>query len=297
MRGDRRRTGRGGESVVRRLRFVLCADDYGMTEGVSRGVLEAAVAGRISAASAMTSLPDWPRAAAAWRSAAPPADLGLHVNLTVGAPLGAAPALAPGGVFAPLPRLLARAAARPPLAEIEAEIGRQIDAFVAAFGAPPSHIDGHQHVHGLPGVRAALFAALAARGVTGVNVRACGDRTARIVQRRAMAFKAAQVGGLTAGFGRAARRAGLATNDGFAGFSHFAAGQYAGLFPTYLRAPGPRHLVMCHPGYVDAALTRLDPVTHTREEELRFLLSSAFTAALTERNAVLVRHRVWLNPP
>ena len=65
--------------------FTLCADDYGMTAGVSRGILDVAQAGCISAASAMTNMPDWRRAAAAWRAAAPAADLGLHVNLTLGA--------------------------------------------------------------------------------------------------------------------------------------------------------------------------------------------------------------------
>ena len=76
--------------------FILCADDYGMTEAVSRGLLEVAAAGRISAASAMASLPDWRRAARDWAAARPPVDLGLHVTLTVGAPLGAMPQFAPG---------------------------------------------------------------------------------------------------------------------------------------------------------------------------------------------------------
>lgn len=146
--------------------FILCADDYGMTEAVSRGLLEVASAGRISAASAMASLPDWRRAARDWAAARPAADLGLHVTLTVGAPLGPMPRLAPGGEFPGLGTLAAAALSRRlPRDEIEAEIGRQIDAFCDATGAAPTHVDGHQHVHVLPGVRAALFAALAARGL------------------------------------------------------------------------------------------------------------------------------------
>ena len=46
---------------------------------------------------------------------------------------------------------------------------------------------------------------------------------------------------------------------------------------------------MCHPGHVDDALRRLDPVTDSREEELRFLLSPAFTALLAESNGRLER--------
>ena len=77
--------------AMAKLEFILCADDYGMTEAVSRGLLEVAAAGRISAASAMASLPDWKRAARDWSASRPPVDLGLHVTLTVGAPLGAMP--------------------------------------------------------------------------------------------------------------------------------------------------------------------------------------------------------------
>lgn len=281
------------------LRFVLCADDYGMTESVSRGMLEVACAGAISAASAMSSLPDWPRAAAAWRAAAPAVDLGLHVTLTVGAPLGAMPTLAPGGQLPPLPRLAAAALARRlPLEEIEAEILRQIDSFFDHAGAPPVHVDGHQHVHLLPGVRAALFAALARRNLTGVLVRNSADRLSRIARRGAMSAKAAQVRALGHGFAAAARRAGFALNDGFAGFSDFAPARVgAQLFSSYLAAPGPRHLVMCHPGHVDDALRVLDPVTEAREAEWRWLLSPSFAQTLALRGAALVRQDIWLSRP
>ncbi len=282
-----------------RLRFVLCADDYGMTPAVSRGILEVAAAGRISAASAMSSMPDWERAARAWRSAAPAVDLGLHVVLTVGAPLGPMPRLAPAGVLPPAARLVPTALARAlPLDEIEAEIGRQIDAFVACYGAPPVHVDGHQHVHALPGVRAALFAALRSRGLADALVRDSADRLSRLAARGAMAAKATQVRTLTAGFRRAARRAGFALNDGFAGFSDFSPRRYgADLFASYLKAPGARHLVMCHPGHVDADLVALDPVTEAREAEWAWLMSAEFVALLERRGAALVRQETWLNRP
>ena len=277
--------------------FVLCADDFGMTEAVSRGLLEVAAAGRISAASAMPSLPDWRRAARDWAQARPPADLGLHVTLTVGAPLGAMPGFAPAGEF---PRIGAVAAAalarRLPLGEIEDEIGRHIVAFCEAFGAPPSHVDGHQHVHVLPGIRQALFAALTRRGLGGLPLRDSADAPMRIAARRAFAAKALQVNALATGFRRAAQGAGHALNRGFAGFSDFAPGRYgAEQFASYLTAPGPRHLIMCHPGGVDDALRRLDPVTETRQTEREFLLSSAFEDLLAEKGAVLNRLGDWLS--
>ena len=41
--------------------------------------------------------------------------------------------------------------------EIRAEIGRQLDRFEQPRLCAPDHIDGHQHVHVLPGVRQALL--------------------------------------------------------------------------------------------------------------------------------------------
>ena len=37
---------------------------------------------------------------------------------------------------------------------------------------------------------------------------------------------------------------------------------------------------MCHPGFVDAELRRLDPLTTLREREHAFLASDAFSACL-----------------
>lgn len=268
--------------------LTLCADDYGMTEGVSRGILETAVAGRVSAVSAMTSRPDWPRAARAWAEAAPDADLGLHVTLTVGQPLGSMPTFAPTGDLPSIGALLK--AKNLSAAEVAAEIGRQIDAFADHAGRPPTHVDGHQHVHVLPVVRDALLQALTARGMHGTRLRDSGDTPWRICRRRSSVAKAFAVAGLARGFSARAKAAGYTCNDGFAGFSSFApAADLTQQFVRYLTASGPNHLVMCHPGYVDDALLQLDPVTNAREAELRFLLSEQWPALMRRCGARLQR--------
>ena len=273
--------------------FALCADDYGMTQGVSRGILDCALAGRISAASAMVNLPDWPRAAQAWTVAKPDADLGLHLNLTIGTPLTGFGSLASTGAFAGLIPLMGQAMrglGRANIKAVQAEIEAQIDAFAAQAGRPPDHIDGHQHVHVLPGVRHALFGALAARGLGGIRIRNSADRPSRILRRGGAAAKALQVAALGAGFGRAARSRGFVINEGFSGFSDFdPLADCEPLFAGALTAHGTAHLVMCHPGYSDAELAGLDPVTQARDNELEYLCSDRFTALLFARHARLVR--------
>ena len=78
-------------------------------------------------------------------------------------------------------------------------------------------------------------------------------------------------------------RAGLTSNHGFAGVSPFDPGRdFATDFGGFLLAPGSRHLVMCHPGHIDADLRRLDPVVETREQEFRFLAGEDFQRVLAD---------------
>lgn len=269
--------------------FALCADDYAMAPGVSRGILEALDAGALTATSAMTTMEAWPRAAAALLPFADRADLGLHLNLTLGRPLGPMPRLAPAGTLPGVGALIAGARRGTlPLDELAAEIDRQLEAFHAATGRPPDHVDGHQHVHVLAPVRRLLLDALRSRGWS-PWLRDSSDRPLRILRRRSTPVKAAAVALLARGFAGATSGAGLATNEGFAGFSAFDATPYAAQFARFLVAPGSCHLVMCHPGYVDATLQALDPVVASRERELAFLLSPRFPELLNAHGAILER--------
>lgn len=273
-------------------RFALCADDFALSPAVTRGILEALAAGRLTATSAMTTQANWPEAARAFRALAPDADLGLHFNLTLGGPLGAMPSFAPQGAF-PAMNAIVPAAWRGalPRQEIRDELRRQLDAFEEAFGAPPDYVDGHQHVHVLPGIAEDLIAELSLRGLAGKAwLRDSADRPKRMFSRGRHWGKALTVAALARGFRAKARAAGFALNDGFSGFSDFdAKADYSTDFASFLRAPGARPLIMCHPGHVDSELARLDPVTDSREAELAFLLSDRFMEVLGEAGAKLAR--------
>jgi predicted glycoside hydrolase/deacetylase ChbG (UPF0249 family) len=279
-----------GSAVTDTRPVVLCADDYALSEGVSRGILELARQGRISATSAMTNMPLWPAHAPALAEIADRIAAGLHLNLTTGFPLGAMPNLAPDGRLPPLESLIRQALTGGlPIREIEAEIERQLDAFGRSFGTGPAFVDGHQHVHGLPGIRTALLAVLGKRGLAGrLWLRDPSDRVSSIL-RRGLARKALAVTMLTAGFRAAAVRAGFETNEGFSGFSPLAADTAARqVFDRAFRALGPRPVVMCHPGYVDETLRDLDPAVESRLSERAYLASESFAALLAERSIRLV---------
>jgi chitin disaccharide deacetylase len=278
--------------MSRQATITLCADDYGLTYGVSRGIIEALGAGRLSAVSALVTGPRWPALGHELMRRGFDADIGLHLNLTLGKPLEPMPKLAKDGVFPPIRELVRTARqGKLPLEEIRAEISRQLDRFEAVMGRPPDFVDGHQHVQVLPHIRDELFEELAQRGLRGrCWLRDSGDALPRILARGAQIKKALILRQLAKDFGREAWLAGFEVNRGFSGFSDFHRGKdYAKLFRSYLRARGSRHLVMCHPGRVDAELRELDPVTVTREQELAFLLSPRFEALLAKKRLKLGR--------
>lgn len=256
--------------------IILNADDYALTRGISDGILALADAGRISATSAMVNMPRWPEVAGAAVTRRDRIALGLHLNLTYGAPLEPMPRLAPDNVLPPIGFIIRRAFfGRLDRGEVAGEIGRQLDRFVEIAGFAPDFVDGHHHVHALPVVRSALIAEMRKRYPDGPQngplLRDPADGLIAIARRRASARKALTVAALAFGFGRAARAAGFLTNDGFAGFSDFGPTPYASEFETYMIAPGSRPMIMCHPGFADSELGDGDSIAARRPQEQMFL--------------------------
>lgn len=255
--------------------IILCADDYGMTEGVSRAIGELAAARRLSATSVLVTSAHWPASAPRLLAHRGRMSIGLHLDLTMGPPLGSIRRLTANGRFVGLNGLMVLACLRllDPK-EIADEVSRQLDAFEARLGYPPDHVDGHQHVHALPQVRDALINVLARRYPTlPPLVRDPGDSYERIKARREPMAKALIVHGLSRGFGEAARERGLPVNRGFSGFSRFDLNApYGEELRRAFSVTASPHIVMCHPGHVDSDLRGRDPVVERRKMEYEVLL-------------------------
>ena len=253
---------------------ILCADDYGLAAGVSRGIIELAEAGRISATSAIVTFPRWPEDARRLADIRPRISVGLHIMLTLGRAVGPMPRLAPDGLLPSVGALVRKSLLRQiEPEEVRAEVTRQLDRFERATGFLPDHIDGHQHAHALPGVRQGVLEALAARfGQVKPLVRDPGDAVLAILRRGGEKAKALAITGLSFGFGTAARARGFPVNRGFSGVSAFDTSiPYANELTSALRTTGTRHIVMCHPGHPDEELRRIEPVVERRAQELAVL--------------------------
>lgn len=271
--------------------LILIADDFGLSSGINKAILELLALQRLSGTSVMTNMPHFSEGALALKAFHAQADIGLHLTLTLGKPIGAMPRLAPNGELPELSAVMKSAVlGRLDRREIAREIEAQIGRFQDELGFIPDYIDGHQHVHILPIVRAALFDAVQAFPNFRPWIRIPSDNAIAILQRGVSVQKSLILSVLSLGFQHQCRAHGLKTNESFSGASEFDANDnYSAAFQSYLRAPRSNHLVMCHPGYVAANETLIDSVKETRPIELEFLKSEEFAAILSARRFEISR--------
>ena len=271
-------------SAARRV-LQLCADDFGLSPGVSRGIARLAARERLSAISCLANAPHWRDSAPALRDLPASIDVGLHFNLTEGVPLSAElrsrwPRLPS------LPRLIAAAHLRAlPRGAIAGEFAAQRDAFIAARGRAPDFVDGHQHVHHLPGVRDIVL--------EGIAPSATPVRNTGRVLGPGFAVKRALI---AATGGRALQRElalrGIAHNRALLGVYDFAPGLYRRWMQGWLAAvPADGALLFCHPGAHDESGVA-DAIAAARGPEADYLASDAFADDLAAANVVL--GRAWV---
>lgn len=249
--------------------IVVCVDDFGLHGGVNAAALALAQQGRIGAIGCMVGAPHWREGAVALRAIDPACvDAGLHLDLTEHT-------LVPG-VRRPLSHWLLRAyAGAVDRSLVRREIDAQCDAFVAALGRPPACIDGHRHVHQLPGVRDALLAALRARGWTPWlrdTRRPPGSGLGK-------AWTIERLG--SSGLRRQAQREGLRQNGHLLGVYGFDgdASRYLALLRGWLGHAHDGDVLMCHPA-LEAPDD--DPIGAARVREYAVLAGPRFVQALDE---------------
>jgi predicted glycoside hydrolase/deacetylase ChbG (UPF0249 family) len=275
-------------------RIWLCADDYGISPSVNAAIRDLVVRARLNATSVMILAPSFQRSEAlalqALNANGQRVAIGLHVTLTAPfRPVSEGFRPLRDGAFLPLGTLLLRASLRSLEPDaLVTEITQQVRVFVEHFGRPPDFIDGHQHVQLFPQVREA-FLTVARREAPAAWVRQCGRA---LPFRHALADqKGLLLDVLSRGFRRRATALGVRTNPAFAGTYTFRdQADFAATFPHFLDGLPDGSVVMCHPGFVDPELQKLDPLTALREQEYAFFVHDGFPGLLT-------RHGVALVPP
>ncbi len=265
--------------------LIVSADDLGWTDGVNRGIVEAFRNGIVTSTSLLANGAAFAGGVQAARSA-PGLGVGVHLNLSDGPPVAdretVASLLNVDGEFAGGPEslLLRRVRRGLLLAEVENEWNAQIQK-VRDAGIAPTHLDGHKHVHMLPG----LFE-LALRLAKRHNIGAIRVSLEASSLRAALASGARQNVGMVMKQGVQARglkllardareqaaRTGISTADYFCGIAQTGELTREGVEQFVKCLPDGTTELMCHPGYADAALQKTPTrLQDSRQTELRIL--------------------------
>jgi hopanoid biosynthesis associated protein HpnK len=301
---------------VRQL--IVNADDFGLTAGVNRAIVETHVGGVVSSATLMANGPAFADAVAVARSA-PNLSVGCHVVLVDGTPVSPPDAVdtllairsaEPGKFYSSLSAFAARAMLggfdRDQLvAEVTAQIRK-----IQATGLLVTHLDTHKHAHLFPEILAALLRAARICGVRAIRnpfvpIKAMPAR--RFKRKRDLWKRYGQVRLLHTFAGpslQRIKRAGLLTPDGVVGVietgsvetsdkSLNKSADYGSLLrQTLASLPDGTWELVCHPGYNDADLraarTRL---LDSRDEERRLLTSAELRQFLEEQKIRVISYR------
>jgi len=284
---------------VRRL--IVNADDFGLTPGVNRAILEAHTKGVVTSTTLMAT-------GAAFDDAAQIAksqnnlSVGCHIVLIDGLPVldsSAIPTLTDGSHNEEFERSLGSFAFRAlrgrvdPM-QVEQEAAGQI-AKLKAAGIPVSHIDSHKHAHIFPQILRPLLRAAKACGVRAIRNPFGRIAFSQVASRPGLWKRYSQLkvlNTLAGRFRRAVETEGMMTPDGSLGVAA------TGILDQRLFQMIVEHLpegtweFVTHPGYSDKDLdgvrTRL---RESRETELRLLMSPETREALRRNGIELISYR------
>ena len=131
-------------------KLIINADDFGMTEGVTKGIIDCHADGVLTSTTLIVNAP-YTEFALAEAKKYPALGVGIHLNITYGRPLvaGAKSFTDEDGNFWQYPDYQRQKISADPK-ELYAEWQAQIERFIALAGKLPTHIDSHHHVHCQP---------------------------------------------------------------------------------------------------------------------------------------------------
>jgi hopanoid biosynthesis associated protein HpnK len=279
-----------------RPRVIVNGDDFGLSPGINRGIIEAHRHGILTSASLMATGDAFDDAVALSR-AHEGLSIGVHLTLAEGRPVcppRAVPSLVradgrfPDSLGAFLRRWLG---GRVRAEDVTRELGAQVEK-VMSRGVRVDKVDGHMHLHVLPGILSMVLETATRYGIRAIRrpverLRYRGERpgAAALVRRAALSAVAAAQG-------RRVAASGLAAPDHFSGIAESGTLTERALL-RMLRDLGPGVTeIMAHPGYHDAIVDRWGASSrYRREGDLRALLAPEVKDLLRERQIELITYR------
>jgi hopanoid biosynthesis associated protein HpnK len=284
---------------VRRL--IVNADDFGLTYGVNRAIAEAHEQGVVTSATLMANGSALAQAIELAASV-PKLSVGCHVVLVDGTPVSDAAHVSSLIVEGGTPRFrtsisdFALHCMRGKLvaSEVEMEATAQIRKLQTS-GVTVSHLDTHKHTHLFPQVLHPLLRAAKICGVHSIRNPAEPIRLGRVAGKPGLWKRWAQVRVLNRianDFRSSVRDAGMVTPDGTLGVVVTGVMDERILKALIDYIPDGTWELVCHPGYNDDDLARIDTrLRASRVLELELLKSTAIRKELEKHEIELISYR------
>ncbi|MGA3105477.1 MAG: ChbG/HpnK family deacetylase [Terriglobales bacterium] len=287
-------------------RLIVNADDFGLTAGVDRAIVETHTNGVVTSTTLMATGAAFEDAVRAARLA-PSLSVGCHVVLVDGTPVSPADTIdtlvairsaEPEKFFSSLSAFAARAMLGGfDQDQLVTEITAQIRKIQAA-GLQVTHLDTHKHAHMFPEILTALLRAARICGVRAIRnpIVPVKSLPAKLFKgKRELWKRYSQVRVLhtfSRQFLQKTKRAGIFAPDGVIGVIETGMVDAELLRQTIAKLPEGTWELVCHPGYDDADLgavrTRLRA---SRGQERDLLVSPEFRQFLAEQKIELLGYR------
>ena len=284
-------------------RLIVNADDFGLTQGVNRAIMEAHSQGIVTSATLMANGRAFDDAIQRAKSATR-LSVGCHVVLVDGSPVFQRKPTTTtlsneqfddGRFYDSLNGFALRLArGRINVDDIEAEATAQIRKLQAA-GIVVSHLDTHKHTHIIPRVLRPLLRAARACGVPAMR-NPFGPVHISVVAKRPRLWKQFSKVTLLSRLGKSFRKsvagAGMLTPDGTVGIVATGAMDLP-LFESIVKGlPEGTWELVCHPGYNDAELAEIRTrLRDSRAQELQLLTSPEAREILAGSGVQLTSYR------
>lgn len=284
--------------------LIVNADDLGWTEGINRGIAEAHRRGLVTSTSLLANGRAFESGLAVNRKH-PELGIGVHLNLSDGAPTAPADSV-PGllnktGQLEGSPEsLLLRLAARNLLLdEVEREWDSQI-VKIRNAGISPTHLDGHKHVHMLPGLFQLALRLARKHGIGAIRIsheesrlRAVlssgGELKTSVLLKQGIQARGLKL--LARDAREMAERAGISSPDYFCGIAQTGVLTREGVERLLESLPDGTTELMCHPGYVDEELRKTKTrLQGSRQTELEILTDTSVRKIVATRGIRLINY-------
>jgi len=134
-------------------KLIINADDFGMTEGVTKGIIDCYADGVLTSTTLLMNM-KYTKFAIEEAKKHPLLGVGIHLALTIGRPIieGAKSFTDSKGDFLPL-TFYSNLESNIDPEELYVEWRAQIEKFIELAGKLPTHIDSHHHIHMIPAHR------------------------------------------------------------------------------------------------------------------------------------------------